>query len=116
MANVDVNGTLEKTYKLLLKNQGRTIDPADLPHSSVFYIREALSNRHGTNYLLEHVQISLWLEGFLPRDCVKRIPDWYIKDYMKGIKPDMKALTEHVGMLYSSRVTSDMSVSWKVSK
>jgi hypothetical protein len=101
---IDIDGVLEKTYHKL-KNVwgGDWVSTGIVPYSKVFYVREALKTHHGTNYPLDHIEIAMWLEGFLPPGAVKSIPAWYVKAYMKGVKPDMKTLATQVEELYNAR-------------
>jgi len=59
---------LEEFYKNLLDYE----DPSriHIPRSDVFYVREAIRQRTGETYTLDHVERAMLLEGHLePGDC-----------------------------------------------
>ena len=89
---IEINGILEKLYDRLASSN--RISDLCLPPSSAFYVRQALADRLGEDYSLEHVTVALWLEGYISPDSIRRIPDWYVEKYMNGKKPDMKRLRE----------------------
>jgi hypothetical protein len=54
---------LEEFYKNLLDQE----DPSriHIPRSDVFYVREAIRQRTGESYTLDHVERAMYLEGHL---------------------------------------------------
>ena len=54
---------LEEFYKNLLDQE----DPSriHIPRSDVFYVREAIKQRTGESYTLDHVERAMYLEGHL---------------------------------------------------
>tara|TARA_R110000782_G_scaffold134985_1_gene227407 strand:- start:295 stop:540 length:246 start_codon:yes stop_codon:yes gene_type:complete len=54
---------LEEFYKNLLNME----DPSriHIPRSDVFYVREAIRQRTGEEYTLDHVERAMYLEGHL---------------------------------------------------
>jgi len=40
-----------------------TIDQLHIPHSDVFYVREAVQNHYGRPFTLEHVEWAMRMEG-----------------------------------------------------
>ena len=41
-----------------------TIDKLHIPHSDVFYVREAVQNHYGKPFTLEHVEWAMRMEGW----------------------------------------------------
>jgi len=41
-----------------------TIDKLHIPHSDVFYVREAVQNHYGRPFTLEHVEWAMRMEGW----------------------------------------------------
>ena len=41
-----------------------TIDRLHIPHSDVFYVREAVQNHYGRKFTLEHVEWAMRMEGW----------------------------------------------------
>ena len=41
-----------------------TIDQLHIPHSDVFYVREAVQNHYGRPFTLEHVEWATRMEGW----------------------------------------------------
>lgn len=58
---------IEHFYSVLANNDHRAIQKVHIPKSDVFYVREALYNRTGVRYTLDHVERAMYLEGFLDR-------------------------------------------------
>lgn len=59
---------LEEFYKNLVDEDDK--NRVHLPHSSVFYVREAIYCRTGIWYTLDRIERAMYLEGFLLRDDV----------------------------------------------
>lgn len=56
------------TDLIRLANKGRpdkALERLHIPHSDVFYVREAIKNATGVTYTLDHVERAMYLEGFL---------------------------------------------------
>jgi len=41
-----------------------TVDQLHIPHSDVFYVREAVQNHYGRPFTLEHVEWAMRMEGW----------------------------------------------------
>ena len=65
---------IDKLYRRIAKSD-RTND-LDLPRSDVFFVRRGIEEVYGESYSLEHVRISMWLEGHLPVKDIRIIPEW----------------------------------------
>ena len=61
-------GLIEKVYLCLTSNI--PLDSIHIPHSDVFYVREAIFRDTGVKYTLDHVERAMYLEGHLSRDEV----------------------------------------------
>jgi hypothetical protein len=59
---------LEEFYKNLLEENPKK--RVHLPHSSVFYVREAIFGRTGEWYTLDQVERAMYLEGHLSKEDV----------------------------------------------
>lgn len=59
---------LEEFYKNLISEDDKK--RVHLPHSSVFYVREAIYGRTGIWYSLDRVERAMYLEGHLTREDV----------------------------------------------
>lgn len=59
---------LEEFYKNLMDED--KIKRVHLPHSSVFYVREAIYCRTGEWYTLDRIERAMFLEGYLSREDV----------------------------------------------
>lgn len=83
---------LERFYERLAKSD--KLEGLDIPPSSVFYVRRAIESATGLCYDLEHVEVSLFLEGLINPDkhFLGGIPQWYTDKYLGGVKPDMEEL------------------------
>lgn len=113
---------IRKFYSTLVNTD--RIEANTLFHSKVYYSRWALWERTGVWYTLDHVNTSMWLEGFLPVDEVESIPDWYVDKFMGGKAPDMAVLKKQVEALYRAKHPAPVSaelaageqegVPWKV--
>tara|TARA_Y100001938_G_C7845765_1_gene308338 strand:+ start:277 stop:534 length:258 start_codon:yes stop_codon:yes gene_type:complete len=58
---------LSDFYNALANNDASAIRKVHIPKSDVFYVREALYNRTGEWYTLDHVERAMYLEGMLTR-------------------------------------------------
>ena len=58
---------LEDFYNALADNDPRAMRKVHIPKSDVFYVREAIFNRTGEWYTLDHVERAMYLEGFLEK-------------------------------------------------
>ncbi len=59
---------IEEYYKALLSNSSNNNKPVQfvhIPKSDVFYVRTAIENSTGERYTLDHVERSMYLEGYL---------------------------------------------------
>ena len=45
-----------------------TVDQLHIPHSDVFYVREAVQNHYGRKFTLEHVEWAMRMEGWTDGD------------------------------------------------
>ena len=54
-------------YNALANNDARAIRKVHIPKSDVFYVREAIYNRTGEWYTLDHVERAMYLEGMLTK-------------------------------------------------
>ena len=52
---------LDEFYKHVLNNN---IENLHIPHSDVFYVREAVQNHYGRSFTLEHVEWAMRAEGW----------------------------------------------------
>ena len=52
-------------YNVLADNDPRAMRKVHIPKSDVFYVREAIYNRTGEWYTLDHVERAMYLEGHL---------------------------------------------------
>ena len=57
-------------YDALANNDPRAMRKVHIPKSDVFYVREAIYNRTGEWYTLDHVERAMYLEGHLTRNEV----------------------------------------------
>ena len=58
---------IEHFYSVLANNDHRAIQKVHIPKSDVFYVREAIYQRTGERYTLDHVERAMYLEGHLER-------------------------------------------------
>jgi len=67
------DNVLEAFYDAILNN---TLDKLHIPHSDVFYVREAVSAHYGRNFTLKHVEDAMraegWTEGGDIRKCLQQ--------------------------------------------
>ena len=57
-------------YNALANNDASAVRKVHIPKSDVFYVREAIYNRTGEWYTLDHVERAMYLEGMLTKDEV----------------------------------------------
>ena len=70
---------LEDFYNALASNNSYAMRKVHIPKSDVFYVREAIYNRTGEWYTLDHVERAMYLEGHLRASDVfqpRRKRDW----------------------------------------
>ena len=58
---------IEDFYSALASNNSYNVKKVHIPKSDVFYVREAIYNRTGERYTLDHVERAMYLEGYLGR-------------------------------------------------
>ena len=56
---------IEDFYSAIADNNPRALHKVHIPKSDVFYVREAIYNRTGEWYSLDHVERAMYLEGYL---------------------------------------------------
>lgn len=56
---------VEAFYSAMANNDSRALKKVHIPKSDVFYVREALYQRTGIRYTLDHVERAMYLEGHL---------------------------------------------------
>lgn len=61
---------IEEFYSHLADNNSKALRKVHIPKSDVFYVREAIYQRTGELYTLDHVERAMYLEGHLRRDEV----------------------------------------------
>lgn len=61
---------IEDFYDAIASNDSRRVRKVHIPKSDVFYVREAIHQRTGVKYTLDHVERAMYLEGHLTRDEV----------------------------------------------
>ena len=96
---------LSRFYRRILKSPN--LSGVFIPRSDVHYVRNAIHERTGELYELEHVAIAMWFEGFLPVNEIAKIPDWYVDKYMNGVQPDMVELKKTVAEKYRKFLKKD---------
>jgi len=72
------------------------IKDVHVPRRDVFYVRYKIYEDTGEWYSTEHVEISMWLEGMLPLDEIRKIPKWYVDQYMGGAEVDFEQLKKQI--------------------
>jgi len=55
------DNVLEEFYKHLANG---SLSNLHIPHSDVFYVREAVQNHYGRSFTLEHVEWAMRMEGW----------------------------------------------------
>lgn len=61
---------LEEFYKALADEDEGRLRRVHIPHSSVFYVREAIHQRTGVKYTLQHVERAMYEEGYLDKQDI----------------------------------------------
>ena len=61
---------LEEFYKALANEDEGRLRRVHIPHSSVFYVREAILQRTGIKYTLQHVERAMYEEGYLRKEDI----------------------------------------------
>ena len=56
------DNVLEEFYKHLLRG---SLENLHIPHSDVFYVREAVQNHYGRPFTLQHVEEAMIAEGWI---------------------------------------------------
>lgn len=75
----DSENILEEFYLSLANEDEKTLQRVHIPHSDVFYVREAIFQHTGQRYTLDRVERCMYLEGFLNADDVldpERTREW----------------------------------------
>lgn len=94
---------LRKFYERVSKSN--SVTNLGIPPSIVFFVRRALEDTTGVPYTLEHVECSLFLEGYLDPDrfFIDGLPSWYAKKYLtKDL--DMRTLRGKLRYKYHGRL------------
>ena len=58
---------LAKFYSALADGDERSLRKVHIPRSDVFYVREAIHQKTGIRYTLDHVERAMYLEGHLKK-------------------------------------------------
>ena len=58
---------IEHFYSVLANNDTRAMQKVHIPKSDVFYVRQAIYERTGEWYTLDHVERAMYLEGHLEK-------------------------------------------------
>ena len=61
---------LEEFYKALADQDEGRLRRVHIPHSSVFYVREAIYQKTGVKYTLNHVERAMYEEGYLRKEDI----------------------------------------------
>jgi len=61
------DNVLEEFYRALANGDEARLRRVHIPHSSVFYVREAIHQATGVKYTLDHVERAMYEEGFLDK-------------------------------------------------
>lgn len=64
------DSVIEDFYSHLADNNSKALRKVHIPKSDVFYVREAIYQRTGEWYSLDHVERAMYLEGILRADEV----------------------------------------------
>ena len=64
------DSVIEDFYSALVEGDSRALRKVHIPKSDVFYVREAIFQRTGNKYTLDHVERAMYLEGHLTRNEV----------------------------------------------
>lgn len=73
------DNVIEEFYRALVDGDGGRAERVHIPKSDVFYVREAIRQRTGTQYSLDRVERAMYLEGHLEAKDVldpDRKRDW----------------------------------------
>lgn len=83
-----------------------TVSLSGVPESLVFFVRRGIERLTGVLYPLEHVEIALFLEGYLnPGKYYKNgLPQWYVNLYMRGKHPEMDKLRDRLNIKFNQRL------------
>ncbi len=106
MVNNDYKA-IRKFYSTLIRTD--RIEANCLFHSKVYYTRWAIRERTGVDYALEHVNIAMCLEGLLPPEELKDLPEWYIEKFYGGVTPDMAELRAYAAKKYRAKHPAPVS-------
>lgn len=64
------DNVIEEFYRAIARNDNDFLFSVHLPHSTVFYVREALHQALGTRYTLDYIEWALMKEGMIrPQLC-----------------------------------------------
>ena len=58
---------IEEFYDAIADGDSKRLRRVHIPKSDVFYVREALQDRLGQSFTLDHIERAMYLEGFLQR-------------------------------------------------
>tara|TARA_R100000458_G_C8216507_1_gene202275 strand:+ start:665 stop:946 length:282 start_codon:yes stop_codon:yes gene_type:complete len=61
------DNVIEEFYEAISENNPNKAQRLHIPKSDVFYIRQAIYEKTGNLYTLDHVERALFLEGYLNR-------------------------------------------------
>jgi len=61
---------LEEFYKALADEDEGRLRRVHIPHSSVFFVREAIYQKTGVKYTLNHVERAMYEEGYLRKEDI----------------------------------------------
>jgi len=62
------DNVIEEFYKAIAKNDNQFLFSVYIPHSDVFYVREALYQKTGKRYTLDYVEWAMLKEGMISVD------------------------------------------------
>jgi len=62
------DNVLEEFYKAIANNDNQFLLSVHIPHSDVFYVREALYQKTGKRYTLDYVEWAMLKEGMITPD------------------------------------------------
>ena len=117
-------GVLEKFYKRIAEKG--TVSLSGVPESAVFLVRRGIESCYGILYPLEHIEIALFLEGYLNPDKYYKsgLPTWYINAHCSGSKDRAETRTkrarekfvERFGSVQDKEFTGWKAIYWLRSK
>ena len=61
------DNVIEEFYDAIADGDTKRLRRVHIPKSDVFYVREAIYQRTGKRYSLDHVERAMYLEGFLEK-------------------------------------------------